>query len=167
MRAHRGPGVRPEHRPPPLRRGRPDPPGLDLRLGPPPAALPRGGPAGARPERSSLRSGCSPWGRAWRRARSSPGALRAQRPQPSPQSGRVPTPGGLRFAKTSLSRRRLRPRIPVGDLAERMGVTKGRISQIEQGKISGQDVLARYASALGGRLHQAIYFDDGDIAAIA
>ncbi|MGP3917420.1 helix-turn-helix domain-containing protein [Nonomuraea sp. 10N515B] len=53
------------------------------------------------------------------------------------------------------------------DLAERMGVTKGRISQIEQGKISGQDVLARYAVALGGRLHQSIYFDDGDIAAIA
>ncbi|MEV0896217.1 helix-turn-helix transcriptional regulator [Actinoplanes sp. NPDC049802] len=52
-------------------------------------------------------------------------------------------------------------------VAERMGVTKGRVSQIEQGKISGQDVLARYASALGGRLHQAIYFDDGNIAAIA
>ncbi|MGA3565229.1 helix-turn-helix domain-containing protein [Melissospora conviva] len=52
-------------------------------------------------------------------------------------------------------------------VAERMGVTKGRISQIEQGKISGQDVVARYASALGGRLHQAIYFDDGNIAAIA
>jgi DNA-binding XRE family transcriptional regulator len=52
-------------------------------------------------------------------------------------------------------------------VAERMGVTKGRISQIEQGKISGQDVLARYAAALGGRLHQAIYFDDGNIAAIA
>jgi hypothetical protein len=48
-----------------------------------------------------------------------------------------------------------------------MGVTKGRVSQIEQGKISGQEVLARFASALGGRLHQAIYFDDGDIAAIA
>jgi hypothetical protein len=28
-------------------------------------------------------------------------------------------------------------------------------------------VLARYAAALGGRLHQAIYFDDGNIAAIA
>nr|MDT0664270.1 helix-turn-helix transcriptional regulator [Micromonospora sp. DSM 115978] len=28
-------------------------------------------------------------------------------------------------------------------VAERMGVTKGRISQIEQGKISGQDVVAR------------------------
>lgn len=52
-------------------------------------------------------------------------------------------------------------------LAERMGVTKGRVSQIEQGKVSGLDVLARYAAALGGKLHQAIYFDDGDIAAIA
>jgi DNA-binding XRE family transcriptional regulator len=52
-------------------------------------------------------------------------------------------------------------------VAERMGVTKGRISQIEQGKISGQEVLLRYVFALGGRLHQAIYFDDGDIAAIA
>jgi DNA-binding XRE family transcriptional regulator len=52
-------------------------------------------------------------------------------------------------------------------VADRMGITKGRVSQIEQGKISGQDVLARYAAALGGRLHQAIYFDDGNIAAIA
>lgn len=52
-------------------------------------------------------------------------------------------------------------------VAERMGVTKGRVSQIEQGKISGQDVVARYATALGGTLHQAIYFEDGDIAAIA
>ncbi|GLY01352.1 MULTISPECIES: helix-turn-helix transcriptional regulator [Actinoplanes] len=52
-------------------------------------------------------------------------------------------------------------------VADRMGVTKGRVSQIEQGKISGQDVLARYAAALGGQLHQAIYFDDGNIAAIA
>lgn len=52
-------------------------------------------------------------------------------------------------------------------VADRMGVTKGRVSQIERGKISGQDVVARFAAALGGRLHQAIYFDDGDIAAIA
>ena len=48
-----------------------------------------------------------------------------------------------------------------------MNVTKGRVSQIEQGKVSGHDVIARFATALGGRLHQAIYFDDGDIAAIA
>lgn len=53
------------------------------------------------------------------------------------------------------------------DVADRMGVTKGRISQIEKGHISGQDIVARFAAALGGRLHQAIYFDDGDIAAIA
>ena len=52
-------------------------------------------------------------------------------------------------------------------VAERMGVTKGRVSQIEQGQVSGQEVIARYARALGGQLHQAIYFDDGDIAAIA
>lgn len=52
-------------------------------------------------------------------------------------------------------------------VADRMGVTKGRVSQIEQGKISGQEIIARFATALGGRLHQAIYFDDGDIAAIA
>jgi DNA-binding XRE family transcriptional regulator len=52
-------------------------------------------------------------------------------------------------------------------VADRMGVTKGRVSQIEQGKISGQEVLGRFATALGGQLHQAIYFDDGNIAAIA
>ncbi|MEU5723102.1 helix-turn-helix transcriptional regulator [Micromonospora sp. NPDC047738] len=52
-------------------------------------------------------------------------------------------------------------------VADRMGVTKGRVSQIEQGQISGQEVVARFAAALGGKLHQAIYFDDGDIAAIA
>jgi DNA-binding XRE family transcriptional regulator len=52
-------------------------------------------------------------------------------------------------------------------VADRMGVTKGRISQIEQGKVSGHDIVARFAAALGGRLHQAIYFDDGDITAIA
>ncbi|MEV6844296.1 helix-turn-helix transcriptional regulator [Actinoplanes sp. NPDC051411] len=52
-------------------------------------------------------------------------------------------------------------------VAERIGVTKGRVSQIEQGKVAGQEVVARYAKALGGRLHQAIYFEDGDIAAIA
>lgn len=52
-------------------------------------------------------------------------------------------------------------------VADRMGVTKGRVSQIEQGKISGQEIISRFATALGGRLHQAIYFDDGDIAAIA
>jgi DNA-binding XRE family transcriptional regulator len=52
-------------------------------------------------------------------------------------------------------------------VADRMGITKGRVSQIERGRVSGQDVVARYAAALGGQLHQAIYFDDGNIVAIA
>ncbi|MDQ1287933.1 MAG: hypothetical protein QG622_1498 [Actinomycetota bacterium] len=69
---------------------------------------------------------------------------------------------GQRLAQLRRARR-----LTQAQVAERMGVTKGRVSQIEQGKVSGQEVLARYAAALGGRLHQAIYFDDGDIAAIA
>jgi DNA-binding XRE family transcriptional regulator len=52
-------------------------------------------------------------------------------------------------------------------VADQMGITKGRVSQIERGKVSGQEILARFAIAMGGRLHQAIYFDDGDIAMIA
>ncbi|WP_243741032.1 helix-turn-helix transcriptional regulator [Streptomyces sp. 8K308] len=56
---------------------------------------------------------------------------------------------------------------PRSKVAERMEVTKGRVSQIEQGRTSGQEVLARYVAALGGRLHQAICFDNGGIAAIA
>ncbi|WP_280428133.1 helix-turn-helix domain-containing protein [Nocardia brasiliensis] len=52
-------------------------------------------------------------------------------------------------------------------IAARMGVTKGRISQIERGQIAGYELLARYAAALGGRLRQSIQFDDGEVAAIA
>jgi transcriptional regulator with XRE-family HTH domain len=44
-------------------------------------------------------------------------------------------------------------------VADRMAMSKGRVSQIERGKVSGQEVLAHHATALGGRLHQAIYFD--------
>jgi DNA-binding XRE family transcriptional regulator len=82
-------------------------------------------------------------------------AVEAGKQHCSPPSWAPPGPG-----------RRTR-RLTQQQVANRMGVTKGRVSQIEQGQISGQDVLARYAAALGGRLHQAIYFDDGDIAAIA
>jgi len=69
---------------------------------------------------------------------------------------------GHRLAEVRRARRLTQQQV-----ADRMGVTKGRISQIERGQISGQDVVARYAAALGGRLHQAIVFDDGDVAAIA
>jgi DNA-binding XRE family transcriptional regulator len=48
-------------------------------------------------------------------------------------------------------------------VAERMGVTKGRISQIESGQVSGQDVIARYVEALGGNLVVVAVFGDGEL----
>ena len=38
-------------------------------------------------------------------------------------------------------------------VADRMGVGKSRISQIEKGSVSTRDVLDRYVGALGGRLN--------------
>ncbi|MCP9622943.1 helix-turn-helix transcriptional regulator [Nocardia otitidiscaviarum] len=69
---------------------------------------------------------------------------------------------GQRLAEIRLSRGLTQQQI-----ADRMGVTKGRISQIERGHIAGYELLARYATALGGRLQQSIHFDDGETAAIA
>ena len=37
-------------------------------------------------------------------------------------------------------------------LAETMGVTPGRVSQIERGELSTIEAIARYVRALGGRL---------------
>ncbi|MFC9911021.1 helix-turn-helix domain-containing protein [Streptomyces sp. NPDC059866] len=48
-------------------------------------------------------------------------------------------------------------------VAERMGVTKGRVSQIECGQVSGTDVVARYVEALGGSLVMVAVFDDGEL----
>ena len=48
-------------------------------------------------------------------------------------------------------------------VAERMGVSKGRISQIESGQVSGTDVVARYVEALGGNLVLMAVFDDGEL----
>ena len=52
-------------------------------------------------------------------------------------------------------------------LAERMGVAKARVSQIERGDVSTQDVVARYVEALGGRLQQTVHFPGGDVVVIA
>ena len=46
------------------------------------------------------------------------------------------------------------------DVAERMGVTKGRVSQIERGEVSTIDVIARYVQAIGGQLQIAEVFGD-------
>jgi hypothetical protein len=44
-----------------------------------------------------------------------------------------------------------------------MGVTVGRVSQIENGELAGIDVLDRYVSALGGSLHLVASFGDEQI----
>ncbi|MFJ2826684.1 helix-turn-helix domain-containing protein [Streptomyces sp. NPDC087263] len=48
-------------------------------------------------------------------------------------------------------------------VAERMGVSKGRVSQIESGQVSGTDVVARYVEALGGNLVLVAVFGDGEL----
>lgn len=46
------------------------------------------------------------------------------------------------------------------EVAERMGVSKGRAGQIEHGEISTVDVLSRYVRALGGELRLVADFKD-------
>ena len=45
-------------------------------------------------------------------------------------------------------------------VAARMGISVSRVSQIENGDVSTQDVLARYISALGGTLKLIADFGD-------
>jgi DNA-binding XRE family transcriptional regulator len=45
-------------------------------------------------------------------------------------------------------------------LAETMGVTPGRVSQIERGELSTIEAIARYVQALGGRLDLVANFTD-------
>ena len=49
-----------------------------------------------------------------------------------------------------LAERRTALGLTQADVAERMGVTKGRVSQIERGEVSTVDVIARYVQAIGG-----------------
>jgi DNA-binding XRE family transcriptional regulator len=46
------------------------------------------------------------------------------------------------------------------DVATAMGVSVGRVSQIEAGDVSGIDVLGRYVTAIGGRLEIIAVFGD-------
>ena len=45
-------------------------------------------------------------------------------------------------------------------VAERMGVSVARVSQIESGDVSTQDVLSRFVAALGGTLKLIADFGD-------
>lgn len=60
-----------------------------------------------------------------------------------------------------LTERRKTLGLTQSDVAERMGVTKSRVSQIERGEVSTVDVIARYVEAIGGHLQiSAIFGDD-------
>lgn len=48
-------------------------------------------------------------------------------------------------------------------VAQTMGVTVGRVSQIENGELAGIDVLDRYVSAVGGKLQIVASFGDEQI----
>ncbi len=59
-----------------------------------------------------------------------------------------------------LAERRTALGLTQAEVAERMGVTKGRVSQIERGEVSTVDVIARYVQAIGGQLQVAAIFGD-------
>lgn len=44
------------------------------------------------------------------------------------------------------------------DVADRMGITKSRVSQIERGDVSTVDVISRYVQAIGGQLQISAVF---------
>lgn len=60
----------------------------------------------------------------------------------------------------SLADVRRRKGITQRQVAEAMGVSVGRVSQIEHGDLSGLDVLDRYVQALGGELGLVATFGD-------
>ncbi|GAA2719476.1 helix-turn-helix transcriptional regulator [Actinocorallia aurantiaca] len=59
-----------------------------------------------------------------------------------------------------LAERRTALGLTQSEVAERMGVTKGRVSQIERGEVSTVDAIARYVQALGGHLQISAVFGD-------
>ena len=59
-----------------------------------------------------------------------------------------------------LSERRKAIGLTQADVAERMGVTKSRISQIERGEVSTVEAIARYVQALGGHIQISAVFGD-------
>jgi predicted transcriptional regulator len=59
-----------------------------------------------------------------------------------------------------LAERRKERGLSQNDLAEIMGVTKSRVSQIERGEVSTVEVIARYVEGLGGKLQVSAVFGD-------
>jgi len=59
-----------------------------------------------------------------------------------------------------LAGERKRQGLTQAQLAETMGVTPGRVSQIERGELATIEAVARYVEALGGRLDLVASFGD-------
>jgi DNA-binding XRE family transcriptional regulator len=59
-----------------------------------------------------------------------------------------------------LAEERKRHGLTQAQLARAMGVSAGRVSQIERGEVATIDAIARYIQALGGRLDLVASFDD-------
>jgi DNA-binding XRE family transcriptional regulator len=59
-----------------------------------------------------------------------------------------------------LAEERKRRGLTQAQLAKTMGVTAGRVSQIERGEVATIDAVARYVEALGGRLDLVASFGD-------
>jgi len=59
-----------------------------------------------------------------------------------------------------LAGERKRHGLTQAQLANAMGVTPGRVSQIERGEVATIDAIARYIQALGGRLDLIASFGD-------
>ena len=59
-----------------------------------------------------------------------------------------------------LAERRRALGLSQSEVAGRMGVSKGRVSQIEHGEVSTFDVISRYITAIGGALQVSAIFGD-------
>jgi DNA-binding XRE family transcriptional regulator len=59
-----------------------------------------------------------------------------------------------------LAERRTSLELSQTEVADRMGVTKSRVSQIERGEVSTVEAIARYVQALGGHLQISAVFGD-------
>ena len=60
-----------------------------------------------------------------------------------------------------LAERRKALGLTQAEVAERMGLTKSRVAQIERGEVSNIEAVARYVEAIGGQIQiSAIFGDD-------
>ena len=63
-------------------------------------------------------------------------------------------------AATSLPEERKRHGLTQAQLATAMGVSPGRVSQVERGELATIEAVARYIEALGGRVDLVASFSD-------